>query len=1103
MKKLIAVCAALLVCAGIAEAQLSCTNASYRTLTSYTNGMTNDSLFFICGGSSTATLLATPPSGVPGWTFTWQKFNAPGNNWNPLAIVTDAPLSQQSNLQPGGYRVIITDGTNAEVGSYIVWICKMNINPFVNVNPIPAGCGNVQLTGQINAGTITPYYNPPVLNTDPESALLLNSSSTISVCFTGLHSWISDLGFYLIGPASCGSPVITLSPNPGSNGQGNICNSADNFTNLCFSSSSTAIFNPCAPGTYSGTYGGYGVGAGTMINWNALNGCDASQSGWSVQVYDCVGGDTGSLTGASISFSGTSVGGEPITYTYSSPSGFSSPIGDNSCSPTTASIFTVPASPAVSVTFPTQYQWVANPPFPIPNNTSSLNILLSPGPTVDTQFTLSLVGTHPGAICGGSASDTESFHYIPPSTAVITAPSTSFCTIESPITLTASVSGGTWSGTGITNASTGVFNPAVAGVGAHTITYSVPGGCVQPGTITLNVTDGAVADIVSVVPMCDNAEPLVLIASPAGGVWSGAGITNTVNGTFDPSVAGVGEHVIYYTIGGACPAMDSISIQVTSFVQPSITVPSTVCINDGVMTFTAVPANGVWSGNGISSSGTFDPQLAGNGVHTITYTLGGNCEQIALASVEVFSSSEVTIQPVNAMCSNGSVVQLTASIAGGTWNGIGIVDGVAGTFDPASAGAGIHTIEYEVSGGCPATGSVMVEVLPFTQPSLAVPSSVCVNDLPMSLNSFPSGGNWSGNGVDNNGVFNPSNAGVGNASITYSIGGQCPGNTTATIVVNDVPAIAVNNNLAICAGEQVVITASGAQSYVWTPSAGLSANNVSNPTASPTTTTTYTVTGTTNGCSTSEQVTVMVYPVPQVNVNGPFTICPGDSVQLSAAGLINFTWNPTGSLSNAQSAQPWAYPTSTTTYQVQGTDANGCVGTGSVLVEVVDVAFVYTPEQGLAPLEVTFTNMSDGDLFLWDFGNSDNAVTTHPSEQVTTTYYSEGVYTIVLTVDIGNTECSVSHTVVVIENSGIQLIPNIVTADGSGKNDHFSVVTTGMKTLQVTIFDRWGKEVGSIGTPQDSWNPREYPDGTYFFVLSAEGWDGKTYTNSGNFTVVH
>src|SRR5690606_6166717 len=134
----------------------------------------------------------------------------------------------------------------------------------------------------------------------------------------------------LVGPASCGSPTILLSPNPGSNGQYYICNGSDNFTNLCFSNQSTAIFNPCSPGTYSGTYGGYGPGGGTMINWNALNGCDASQPGWAVQVYDCVSGDIGSLTGANITFNGTSVGGAPVTYNYASQSGFSSPIADNS-----------------------------------------------------------------------------------------------------------------------------------------------------------------------------------------------------------------------------------------------------------------------------------------------------------------------------------------------------------------------------------------------------------------------------------------------------------------------------------------------------------------------------------------------------------------------------------------------------------------------------------------------------------------------------------------------------------------------------------------------------------------------------------------------------
>src|SRR5690606_39822537 len=112
--------------------------------------------------------------------------------------------------------------------------------------------------------------------------------------------------FHVTGVQTCALPI---SPNPGANGQGPVCNSNNNVNGLCFSTNSTANFNPCLPETacgntteclsnYSGVYGTYGPTA-TPINWSPLYGIDAAQGGWAVQIYDCIGVDVGALTNAS------------------------------------------------------------------------------------------------------------------------------------------------------------------------------------------------------------------------------------------------------------------------------------------------------------------------------------------------------------------------------------------------------------------------------------------------------------------------------------------------------------------------------------------------------------------------------------------------------------------------------------------------------------------------------------------------------------------------------------------------------------------------------------------------------------------------------------
>jgi hypothetical protein len=119
------------------------------------------------------------------------------------------------------------------------------------------------------------------------------------VCFDAKHTYVSDLGFYLIGPPACGSPRIELAPNVGRViPAGGICNSGDDISNLCFSTASVAIFNVCVEGTpLTGTFA-------SSDTWNAIYGCDATLGGWRIQIYDCINLDRGSLTGARITFSG-------------------------------------------------------------------------------------------------------------------------------------------------------------------------------------------------------------------------------------------------------------------------------------------------------------------------------------------------------------------------------------------------------------------------------------------------------------------------------------------------------------------------------------------------------------------------------------------------------------------------------------------------------------------------------------------------------------------------------------------------------------------------------------------------------------------------------
>lgn len=125
-------------------------------------------------------------------------------------------------------------------------------------------------------------------------------------------------------------------------------------------------------------------------------------------------------------------------------------------------------------------------------------------------------------------------------------PLDSICGNVAPFTLTAaSPAGGVYTGPGIV-ADT-VFDPAFAGPGMHTLTYTYTNenGCINSADQTVKVLPLASVSMDAVPSMCYGNLPVELSGSPTGGVFSGAGVTGT---QFDPTTAGPGTFAITYTI---------------------------------------------------------------------------------------------------------------------------------------------------------------------------------------------------------------------------------------------------------------------------------------------------------------------------------------------------------------------------------------------------------------------------------------------------------------------------------------------------------------------------------------------------------------------------
>jgi hypothetical protein len=170
------------------------------------------------------------------------------------------------------------------------------------------------------------------------------------------------------------------------------------------------------------------------------------------------------------------------------------------------------------------------------------------------------------------------------------------------------------------------------------------------------------------------------------------------------------------------------------------------------------------------------------------------------------------------------------------------------------------------------------------------------------------------------------------------------------------------NDLNICAGDQVTLNASGANTYSWN-------NSVSNGIGFiPSANTTYTVTGTNTatGCTNTDQVVVTVNALPTVNAGNDQTICAGTSVTLSGTGADTYSWD--NSIINGIGI----IPTANSTYTVTGTNtATGCANTDQVVVTVNPLPIVNSGNDQTICAGTSVTLSGTGaDTYSWNNGVS-------------------------------------------------------------------------------------------------------------------------------------
>lgn len=311
--------------------------------------------------------------------------------------------------------------------------------------------------------------------------------------------------------------------------------------------------------------------------------------------------------------------------------------------------------------------------------------------------------------------DTMSIEVLPLPTATIDTASEFYCPGDT-VTLMASFGVGSeglvndyilqWQGTNILFDDSLAFMlaPAVGPDTLFTLLEVIDSfGCSNEFQATYPINAPPVITVPEVLQACDQNIAIAFPeATPIGGTWE-SGIEGTMEGgQLIPGSFGVGEWpLIYHFVDSyGCAASDTTFLEIDGLPVLDLVPELSVCLNATAIELpTPESPSGVWFGPGVEneSVAALNPASLGAGQFEYTFTSGeASCLVVNSVLLTVNALPVISLPAESSFCQGDSEALLPfASPDGGTWNGFGILDSIAGMFDSAIE-EGAWGVQYEV-----------------------------------------------------------------------------------------------------------------------------------------------------------------------------------------------------------------------------------------------------------------------------------------------------------------------------------------------------------------------------------------------------------------------
>ncbi|MDA3865156.1 MAG: T9SS type A sorting domain-containing protein, partial [Salinivirgaceae bacterium] len=407
------------------------------------------------------------------------------------------------------------------------------------------------------------------------------------------------------------------------------------------------------------------------------------------------------------------------------------------------------------------------------------------------------------------------------------------------------------------------------------------------GTYAVTVTNTSDCEAFDEVEVMFNTNPTVDLGSDQAvcdgetvSLDAGAGFETYVWSTGETTqsieVTTSGTYAVTVTNTSDCEALDEVEVMFNTNPTVDLGSDQTACEGETVsLDAGAGFETYVWS----TGETTQTIQVTTPGTYAVTVTNTSDCEGVDEVEVTFNTSPTVDLGSDQAVC-EGETVSLDAGAGFETY--VWSTGEATQTIEVTTSGT--YAVTVVNSSGC--EGAVEVEVLFNTNPAVDLGSDQAVCDGETVTLDAGTGFEtyaWSTGEITQTIEVTTS----GTYVVTVTNSSDCEAFDEVEVMFNTNPTVDLGSDQAVCDGETVTLDAgTGFETYVWSTGETTQTIEVTTPG-------TYAVTvANTSDCEASDEVEVVVYSLPIVDLGNDTAIFNNDSILLDAgSGFIEYLWN--------------------------------------------------------------------------------------------------------------------------------------------------------------------------------------------------------------------